>query len=112
MAYGEALLHEKDPQRAEKAEQILREHLLRNDDDPLLYELYARASDYSGNEIRASEAIAESYYLRGQVHEAAMQLSRLAEKSDLSYYQRARITARLDEMRRKMIELGEDPAQG
>lgn len=109
MAYGEALLHEKDPERAKKAEQILREHLLRNDDDPVLYDLYARASDYSGNKIRASEAIAESYYLRGQVHEAAMQLSRLAEKSDLSYYQRARITARLDEMRRKMIELGEDP---
>jgi predicted Zn-dependent protease len=112
MEFGEALLYEKNEERARQAERILREQLLRNSDDPLLQELYARASDASGNRIRASEAIAESYYLRGQIHEAVLQLSRLAQEPDLTYYQRARITARLDEMQKKQIELGEDPHQG
>lgn len=112
MQYGRALLQDKDEERARKAEAILREQLLRNNNDPRLYELYARASDYSGNRVRASEAIAESYYLRGQIPEAIRQLSRLAEQSDLTYYQRARIAARLDEMQAKLVELGEKPQQG
>lgn len=112
MEYGRALLYGRNEERALKAERILRDHLLGNGDDPVLQELYARASEYSGNRVRASEAMAESYYLRGQIHEAVMQLSRLAEQSDLSYYQRARITARLDEMQRKLVELGEEPRQG
>lgn len=112
MEYGQALLYQRNEERARRAEQILRDHLLRNGDDPLLQELYARASEYSGNRVRASEAMAESYYLRGQIHEAVLQLSRLAEQSDLTYYQRARITARLDEMQKKLVELGEEPHQG
>jgi predicted Zn-dependent protease len=67
---------------------------------------------YSGNQVRASEAIAESYFLRGQIHEAILQLTRLVEKPDLTYYQRARITARLDEMQQTLIELDEPPQQG
>lgn len=112
MEYGRALLYERNEERAREAERILRDQLLRNGDDPRLQELYARASEYSGNSVRASEAIAESYYLRGQVHEAVMQLSRLSEQSDLTYYQRARITARMEQMQRKLVELGEDPHQG
>ncbi|NIV31028.1 MAG: M48 family peptidase, partial [Anaerolineae bacterium] len=76
-------------------------------DDPRLQELFARASEYSGNRVRASEAIAESYYLRGQISEAIHQLSRLSKDPDLTYYQRARITARLDEMQEKHAELEE-----
>lgn len=105
MQYGQALLKKKDEQRAKKAERILREQLVRKGDDPRLQELYARASDYSGNRIRASEAIAESYYLRGQIGEAIVQLSRLSDDPDLTYYQRARITARLDQMQETLAEL-------
>jgi predicted Zn-dependent protease len=112
MQYGQALLQDQDEQRARKAETILREQLRRNSEDPRLYELYARALDYSGNRVRASEAIAESYYLRGQIPEAILQLSRLAEQPDLTYYQRARIAARLDEMQATLVELGEEPSQG
>ena len=111
MQYGQALLQDQDEQRARKAEAILREQLRRNGEDPRLYELYARALDYSGNRVRASEAIAESYYLRGQIPEAILQLSRLAEQPDLTYYQRARIAARLDEMQATLVELGEEPSQ-
>ncbi|MDX1555729.1 MAG: M48 family metalloprotease, partial [Xanthomonadales bacterium] len=75
MQYGRALLHTRDKDRARKAEDILRQQLLTRGDDPLLQELYAQASNISGNRIRASEAIAEAYYLRGQVSEAILQLT-------------------------------------
>ena len=85
--------------------------MLRKSEDPTLYELYAQASEYSGNSVRASESIAEAYFLRGLIAEAVMQLTRLSEKPDLSYYQRARISARLDEMRATLIELGLEDEQ-
>lgn len=111
MLYGRTLLQERDEERARKAQAILSEQLLRRGEDPTLHELYAQASEYSGNSIRASESMAEAYFLRGQIHDAVGQLSRLAEKPDLTYYQRARIAARLDQMRETLIELGEDPDQ-
>ena len=58
------------------------------------------------DEVRATEAIAESYYLRGGIHEAAMQLQTLANEDDLDYYQRARITARITELRLELAKLG------
>ena len=111
MQYGDALLRTGNKDDARKAEQVLREQLVRRGDDPLLQELYARASNESGNRVRASEAIAEAYFLRGQIQEAILQLKRLSEESDLTYYQRARITARLDEMQRTLSEL-EETRQG
>lgn len=112
MLYGRTLLQERDEERAKMAETMLSEQLLRKNEDPLLYELYAQASEYSGNSVRASESIAEAYFLRGHIQEAVLQLTRLSEKSDLTYYQRARIAARLDEMRATLAELGEDTDQG
>ena len=112
MQYGRALLYKKDVERAQEAERVLREQLLTRSDDPQLLELYARALNYAGNSVRSSEAIAESYYLRGNIQEAVTQLSRLIEKENLTYYQRARIVARLDEMQKKLVEQGEEPRKG
>lgn len=109
MLYGRTLLQDRSEERARKAAAILSEQLVRKSEDPKLYELYAQASEYSGNSVRASESIAEAYFLRGNIVEAVMQLTRLSEKSDLTYYQRARIAARLDEMRATLVELGLDP---
>ncbi len=111
MLYGRTLLQERDEQRARKAQEILGEQLLRKPEDPRLLELYAQASEFSGNSVRASESMAEAYFLRGQIHDAVRQLTKLAEKEDLTYYQRARISARLDQMRETLIELGEDPEE-
>ena len=72
----------------------------------MLYELYARSANIAGDSVRAKEAIAESYYLRGSIHEAAMQLQALANAEDLDYYQRARITARITELRMELAKLG------
>ncbi len=104
--YTEALLQNQDPEQARTAAAILRRQLLTNPDDPRLYELYGRSANISGDEVRAREAIAESYYLRGGVHEAAMQLQELAQEDDLDYYQRSRITARINELRLELAEMG------
>ncbi len=104
LEYGKALLQENDPELAEKAMVVLRQQLVSQQDDPTLYALYARAANLSGDEIRATEAIAESYYQRGGIEEALTQLESLSRRSDLDYYQRARVSARLIELR---IEVGE-----
>jgi predicted Zn-dependent protease len=106
--YAEALLKSGDAEPAETAAGILRDQLRDHADDPRLYELYARSANIAGNEVRALEAIAESYYLRGGVHEAAMQLQELTRREDLDYYQRSRITARIKELRLELAEMGQE----
>jgi predicted Zn-dependent protease len=105
MQYSEALLHSEDPQQAETAAVILRQQTLYRGEDPVLYSLYAKAANLAGDHVRATEAIAESYFQRGSVPEAIEQLERLSRDETLDYYQRARVTARLMEIR---LETGED----
>lgn len=104
LEYGKALLDQSDPKLAEKESKVLRQQLVKGKNDPALYALYARAASVSGDEVRATEAIAESYYQRGGTEEAITQLESLARRSDLDYYQRARVSARLMELR---IEAGD-----
>jgi len=86
---------------------ILREQLLEKDTDPALFDLVAQAATLADNVVRAGEAIAEAYFLRGNVHESVHQLRRLAKRNDLNYYERARINARLSELE---ILMAEEPA--
>jgi predicted Zn-dependent protease len=106
MQYADALLHNRDPGQAETAAVVLRQQLLDHSQDPRLYELYGQASNLAGDTVRAKEAIAESYYLRGGIHEAAMQLQELVGRDDLDYYERARITSRINELRLELAKLG------
>ncbi len=99
MQYAEALILAGDAQSAKTAEAILRQQLLQHNDSPILYELLARASAIAGDEIVSAEALAESYFLMGSVQEAMNQLEILELRDDLNYYQRARVTSRLEEMR-------------
>lgn len=108
LQYAQALLKGRDPEQAESAAVVLRQQLLTHPNDPRLFELYARSSNIAGDQVRAKEAIAESYYLRGGTHEAAMQLQELAGRDDLDYYQRARITARINELRMELAKAGLD----
>ena len=104
LEYGKALLEDNDPKLAETASIVLRQQLVSQPDDPALYALYARAANLSGDKARSTEAIAESYYQRGGITEAITQLEGLSKQADLDYYQRARVNARLIELR---IEVGE-----
>ena len=108
LQYGRALLKDRDPERAAEASQLLRQQLRTHDQDPVLYELYARSANIAGKEVRAQEAIAESYFLRGGIHEAALQLEKLLKRDDLDYYQRARVSSRLREFRAELARLGLD----
>lgn len=107
MQYSEALLRDSDPERAARAGKILRQQILHQKEDPAMFELFARASSIAGDEVRASEAMAEAYFRRGGVEEAIEQLEMLTRRKDLDYYQRARVTARLEEMRIILGEFGE-----
>lgn len=108
MQYSKTLLARKDPQRAETASIILRQQILFRDEDPVLYALYAKSANIAGDHVRATEAIAESYYQRGGVREAIEQLEMLAKDIELDYYQRARVSARLMELRIQMVEMRDE----
>lgn len=110
LQYAEALLKDSDPDRAQQAATVLRKQLREHPDNPRLHELFARSSNIAGNTVQAKVAIAESYYLRGGIHEAAMQLQEVARDEDLDYYQRARIDARINELRMELAKLGVDDA--
>lgn len=103
--YAQALMHERDGERARRASEILRGYLRQHPDDVRMTELYARAADRAGQSVRAAEALAESYYMRGGLHEAIVQLERVTERDDLDYYQRSRISARLNELRAERMRL-------
>lgn len=109
--YAEALLKDGEPDQAQTAAVVLRQQLRDHKDNPRLYELYARSANIAGDTVRAREAIAESYYLRGGVHEAAMQLQELARRDDLDYYQRSRITARIKELRLELAKMGKEETE-
>jgi len=104
LEYGKALLDQADPKMAETASEVLRHQLVRRKNDPALYALYARAANLAGDEVRSTEAIAESYYQRGGTEEAITQLESLERRADLDYYQRARVSARLMELRIEVSE--------
>jgi predicted Zn-dependent protease len=106
MQYARSLLKNQQPEQAQTAAVVLRQQLLTRPQDPTLYELYARSANISGDQVRAREAIAESYYLRGGIHEAVRQLQELASRDDLDYYERARVTSRINELRLELARLG------
>ncbi len=87
-----------DPDLAADAHSRLRSLLLRFEVDPGLRELHARTAELSGDQIRAAESYAEATFLRGRARDAMSQLERLEQRSDLSYYQRARIQAQIARM--------------
>jgi len=103
--YATTLMHERDGERAARAARILRNHLRHHPNDVQMTELYARAADRAGDDIRAAEAQAESYYMRGGIQEAIVQLERINKRENLDYYQRSRVSARLAQLRAERLRL-------
>lgn len=95
IAYARSQLERNDPQAARSAVEILRPLLARQSRDPALHQLFGRANELAGDEIRAAEAHAQAFFLRGQYEDAMRQLEQTARRPDLDYYQRARIDAQL-----------------
>lgn len=112
LAYANALLRTEDPDAAARASDILQQQLRRNLDDTRITELLAHAADRAGDPVRAAEAVAANYYQRGGLPQAIEQLERVLERDDLDYYERARITSKLDRMRVERLRTMREPEGG
>ena len=104
LAYAEALSHGGDTAQASQAADLLRP-LLDNASEPEIYSAYARASEKAGDSIRAGEAFADASYYSGRPFDAMEQLKRLLKRTDLDYYARVRIQARIAELTPLVLEL-------
>lgn len=98
LAFTDALLARADAKSAQRAQDLVRPLLGRYPDDPDLQRSFARASELGGDKIRAAEAYAEWTFLNGRAEDALNQLKALASKENLTYYQRARVDARITAM--------------
>jgi predicted Zn-dependent protease len=105
LAHARALLYEPDKAAARNARELLRPQLSHNDEDPLLYTAFGRASDISGDKVRAGESYAIASYLNGRAEDALNQLTDLTKRTDLDYYQRKRIEALIEQMTPIVLDL-------
>ncbi len=99
LSYAGALLRSDDSDNASLAVKILERQMRRDPEQPRISEMLARAANLAGDPVRAAEAVAANYYQRGGLPQAIEQLQRVLERDDLDYYDRARISARLDQLR-------------
>jgi predicted Zn-dependent protease len=98
IAYADQLIATGDPARARAAMDLLRPLVTQSWDDALLQLSFARAAQLAGDEVRSGEAHAEVALLNGRYDDAVGQLENLLLRSDVDYYQRARIEARIAEL--------------
>ena len=104
LAYANALTTSGDKSQATSAADLLRP-LLDNAVEPEIYSTYARASNKAGDEVRAAEAFADASYYSGRPFDAMEQLKRMLKRTDLDYYARVRIQARITELTPLLLEL-------
>jgi predicted Zn-dependent protease len=95
IAHAQQLVASGSRQAAATAVERLRPLLAGGGDDALLQLTFARACQLAGDEIRAGEAHAEVALLNGRFDDALKQLNDLLRRTDVDYYQRARIEARI-----------------
>jgi predicted Zn-dependent protease len=105
LTYAKVLGERGDAASGKQAQAILRPLAAIAGDDPVYQETFGRASDLAGDPIRAGEAHAEAEYLNGRPERALVQLENLKKRSDLDYYARARIDARIDAITPTVLEL-------
>lgn len=105
LTYADALLAQADPKSSRRALELLRPLVERHADDPDLQKSYGRANQLAGDKVRAAEAYAEAAFLNGHAEDALNQLKALSKQTDLSYYQRSRIDARITQMTPEVLAL-------
>jgi len=93
--YADALL--KSGQAAD-ARRLLDRAVRDHADDPTLQKMLASAAGDSGDQLTAHRALAEYYYLNGNVHAAIDQLQIARRYTGTSYYNQASLEARIREM--------------
>ncbi|HEY9541293.1 MAG TPA: M48 family metalloprotease [Luteimonas sp.] len=105
LTYARVLAERNNRAAGKRAQDVLRPLLARAGDDPLFQATFARINEIAGDPIRAGEAWAEAAYLNGRPERALVQLNNLKKRSDLDYYARARIEARIAAITPVVLEL-------
>ena len=105
LAYADALNATGDKANGQRAMAVLRPILAKYGADPTTQGTFARACELAGEDARALEAHAEVALYTGRPYDAMEQLKRLLERPGVDYYQRARVEARIDELKPYMAEL-------
>ena len=105
IAFAEALTASAEKAKGRQAAEVLRPLINKRGYDPTLQLAFARANELSGDEDRALEAHAEVALYTGRPFDAMEQLKRLLERPGISYYQRARVEARVAEITPFILEL-------
>ncbi len=90
--YAQALLR---VGRAQAALGLLRKAVRQRQDEPGLYKLLAQAAGEAGLSFEAHQALAEYYYLSGNLHAALDQLRIATRYAGDSFYRQASIEARI-----------------
>lgn len=99
MNFADALLRMGDPQ---KAYTILQELVRSREPGSEVYRLLARAASDAGHPEEAHRAMAEHYYLNGQLKAAIQQLT-IAQGKATDFYQASRIDARLQQLKQEAL---------
>lgn len=115
-SYATVLLQTGDQALAQRAEALLKPLLIDHPTQPSLLLLYSRAAKSAGDDVRAGEAMAEYTLQVGQVFDASRQLKELLKDDSLTYYQRTRIEAKLEQLEIKLARIERekdyDPSEG
>jgi predicted Zn-dependent protease len=88
-----------------RAQSIMRPLMDDGGYDPEFQQAYARACELAGDTGRAGESYAVAAFLNGRVEDALNQLEALKLRNDLDYYERARVEARIEEMKPIVLEM-------
>jgi beta-barrel assembly-enhancing protease len=105
LRFAQALVTEGSDPSARRAIDVLRDLSTAYESDPSVYELMARAYELAGQTVRASEAYARAAAYRGALEDSLAQLETLTRRTDLSYYERARVDALIAEILPIVLEI-------
>jgi predicted Zn-dependent protease len=105
LTYARVLAERNSVAAGKRAQAVLRPLLGQSAEDPEFQQVFARASEIAGDSVRAGEAYAEAAYLNGRAEAALVQLNTLKRRTDLDYYARARIDARIAAITPTVLEL-------
>jgi predicted Zn-dependent protease len=98
--YGNALAAQGDPR---KAMRLLDPYLRQRPNDLSLHTLYAQAAQRAGDITMTHMSLAEYYYLNGNLNQAIEQIELGLSKSAATPYQRARLRARLHQLKEEKL---------
>jgi predicted Zn-dependent protease len=102
--YSRALLDDGSKPSARTAQALLKP-LLNDDSEPSLYSAYGHACHVAGDDVHAGIAYADATFLSGHAADALDQLNRLLKRTDLDYYSRAQIDARIAQVTPIVLEI-------